>query len=293
MSFGRGDELTGGLNERLLNENLNQMQDNFTTYRGIRIDDTAEWRMVVNISSAGMSAYLRNIENPLEPLMVLFEEGWSSDSSGLLRRIEKCVYDHPQLMDDFSTDIIVTTSRALWVPERLIVDEDSAWDYYCRIYDCEPEDVFVDNFERYSCVYSLTPGLSAFLRRTLSGAKVMCHQSVLVNKFACRGVDSPRLYVDIREGSCDFILVDEKKLLLSSTHCWSDPMDISYMIFNIIDLYGLSRGDVQVSLSGLSDVKRDLLQLLREHLEYVMLTMVPTSVSKDELPMSTLLMLSK
>ena len=50
------------------------MEDNLTTYKGVRIDDTAEWRLAVYITETGMSAYLKNTENPLEPVATLFEE---------------------------------------------------------------------------------------------------------------------------------------------------------------------------------------------------------------------------
>ena len=35
------------------------MEDNLTTYKGWRIDDTAEWRLAVYITETGMSAYLK------------------------------------------------------------------------------------------------------------------------------------------------------------------------------------------------------------------------------------------
>ena len=64
------------------------MEDNLTTYKGVRIDDTAEWRLAVYITETGMSAYLKNTENPLEPVATLFEEQWQQDETALLRNIE-------------------------------------------------------------------------------------------------------------------------------------------------------------------------------------------------------------
>lgn len=258
------------------------MEETLTTYKGVRIDDTAEWRLVVYVSERGMSAYLKNVENPLEEVVILFEESWEREETSLLRRIETAVYDHPQLMDDFSTEIVICSSRAMWVPAS---DEDSDTELYNRVYRAEDGDVMSDTMDGMRCLYTLTPGLQAFLRRTLSGAKVSCHLSVLVRRFASRGADMPRIYADIRDGEVDFVVLDDRRMLLSCTQQWHDRMDIAYHIFNLMDVYGLDPQNTQVSLSGMKTEKQELLKTLREHIAYVMLTMMPSAVSKTEMPL--------
>lgn len=103
----------------------------------------------------------------------------------------------------------------------------------------------------------------------------------------------PRIYVDIRDGAVDFIVLDDRRMLLAATHEWHDKMDIAYHIFNIMDVYGLDRDNTQVSLSGIREVKQDLLKLLREHLSYVMLTMMPSAVSKVEMPIAAAIALAR
>lgn len=207
------------------------MEDNLTTYKGVRIDDTAEWRLAVYITETGMSAYLKNTENPLEPVATLFEEQWQQDETALLRNIETAVYDHPQLLDDFSTEIVICSPRAMWVPEALAGDYEEQTNLYNKVYKAEETDVLCDTVNGICCLYTLCPGLPAFLRRTLSGARVSCHLSVLARRFMSRGSEMPRVYADIRQGEVDFVVLDDRRMLLASTSAgttgWISPIMFS------------------------------------------------------------------
>ena len=67
-----------------------------------------------------MSAFLKNEEDPMEPLITIFRYSLNIEEENLLRRIETVVYEHPQLLDDFSTEIIINTERAVWIPRRTV-----------------------------------------------------------------------------------------------------------------------------------------------------------------------------
>lgn len=268
-------------------------EERTTTYKGVRIDDAAEWRLAAYISETGMSAWLRNLENPLDPIVTMFEQKWESDETGLLRHIENAVYDHPQLLDEFSTDIVVCCRRTIWAPEKLSADYDEQATIYTSVYTADEEDILSDSCEGMNCIYSFTAGLPGFLRRTLPGARVLCHQSALVKRALRRAADMPTIFVDIRDDEADFTAVDGRNLLLCATHRYRRPEDIAYHVFNIMDIFGMKPHETQVSLSGRKDVKQFLLKNLREHIAYVMLTMLPTSVSKTEMPLSAALCLAR
>ncbi len=265
------------------------MEDRLTTYRGVRIDDTTEWKLVVYISDKGMSAYLKNIENPLEPVVTLFEDKWVREESGLLHRIETAIYDHPQLLDDFSTQIAMCSPRTQLIPEKVAQDSEDISRLYNMIYKADEDDIFVDQFDGIVCAYTLSPGLQSFLRRTLSGARVVSHMGVEIRRFMQRGADMPRLYVDVRENEADFILIDDRKLLLGATHEWHVKEDLVYHVLNIIDVYGLDAANTQVSISGLREIKTELMKMLRERVGYAMLTMMPSAVSKLDMPLGAAL----
>lgn len=267
-----------------------------STYRAVRIDDTADWRLIIYISRTGMSAFLKNEEDPMEPLVNIFSDSWVRDDESLLRRIETVVYDHPQLLDDFSTEIVISTEKVLWIPKRQLELGDSnseeetdyrdESDLYNIVYKGEEEDIFIDELNDKVCLYSLVPGLQAFIRRTLPGARTWCQQTLAVRRFADQVSDMPRLYVDIRDEEADYYAFDGRKLLLAATHGWRDKMDMAYQVFNICDIWKLDLSNTQVMLSGKRDVRTELMGILREHLQYVMLTMLPSSVSKSDLPLA-------
>lgn len=246
-----------------------------------------------------MSAYLRNEENPMEPLITLFDEKWQREDESLLRRIETMVYDNPQLLDDFSTEIIINTEKAIWVPRTVIEDADHTEDYkdeydlFNIVYKAEEEDIFIDETDDKVCLYTLTPGLNAFIRRTLPGARTWCQQTLSVRHFSDKVTDMPRLYVDIRDGEVDYYAFDGRRLLLAATHPWRDRMEITYQIFNISEVWKLDMANTQVMLSGKRDVKAELMTTLRKNIQYVMLTMLPSAISKSDLPLAVGLVMTR
>ncbi|MBD5237466.1 MAG: DUF3822 family protein [Bacteroidales bacterium] len=271
------------------------------TYRAVRIDDTAEWRMIIYISRNGMSAFLKNEEDPMEPLIVIFSLEWEKDDIRLLSKIEAAVYDHPQLLDDFSTEIIINTEKSLWVPAK-VVDYDAAGreeeyreeaDLYNMVYEAADEDIFMDEIEDKVCLYSLEAGLLPFIRRTLPGARTWCQQTLAVRRFADQVADMPRLYVDIREGEADYYGFDGRKLLFAVTHPWKAKSEIPERIFSLMEVFRLDKSSTQVMLSGKKDIRAELMGLLREELNFVMLTMLPSSISKCEQPLAVGLALTR
>lgn len=260
----------------------------------MRIDDTAEWRLIIHITKTGMSAYLKSEEDPMEPLITLFNVHWEEDEKKLLKRIEDTVYDHPQLLDDFSTEIVVNTAKALWIPKGVTEPSAPGKDYpdldetdiYNIVYPAAEEDIFIDDVNDMMCLYTLVAGLYPFIRRTLPGARTWCQQSLAVRKFAGQLSDMPRLYVDIREDEADYYAFDGHKLLFAATHPYRSNTDIEDRIENFMSLWNLSAGNTKVMLSGKKDVRGELMVRLREKMQYVMLAMLPSAVSRSELPVS-------
>ncbi len=74
-----------------------------------------------------------------------------------------------------------------------------------------------------------------------------------------QGSEMPRVYADIRQGEVDFVVLDDRRMLLASTQRWHDRMDIAYHVFNMMDVYGLNPANTQVSLSGEREIKHSLL----------------------------------
>lgn len=258
------------------------------TYQAVRIGDVADWRLICEISSRGMSAYLKHID-PMQEVVTLFEEHWDNGDN-LLKQIENAVYDQPQVLDDFSADIAVVAPRSIWVPASEVDDDDErAAELYNQVYEAAESDIMTETAGNATCLYCLVPGLKGFLQRTFPGARIHSHLAVMAERFRERIADMPRVYAEIREGEVDILAFEGKKMLTAATHQWRHTNDIQYHIFNIINVYGLDPGEIQLSLSGLKDVKTELMPQLRNHIAYVMHTMMP-SMTGAQLPTSAALM---
>lgn len=247
----------------------------------LRISDTADWKQIIYISEKGISVYLKNIENPTIPVASVFSREWDNPGEKLLDCIENAVYDYPQMMDDFSTDIVIEAPKALWAPAEALEYEGAEEKIYTSVYTAEPEDIMTDEVDDMVCLYCLTPGLKPFLSRTFPGTRIKSHLSPVVAKFRERISEMPRIYIDIRENAADFYAFDGRQMLMCATHAWFGIEDIAYHLFNIIDVYGLDSANTEVSLSGCRKEKKELLTLLRKHMTYVMLTMLPRPVDEN------------
>ncbi len=262
------------------------------TYQAVRIGDIADWRLICSISARGMGAWLKHV-NPTQDIITLFSEKWQEDEDSLLSRIENMVYDHPQVLDDFSSDIVIVAPKSIWVPTEVVgEDDDEAARLYNQVYPSSDSDIMSETVDDTMCLFTLVPGLNAFLQRTFPGARVHPHLGVLVRRFRERSSDMPRLYVDIREGEADYVAFDRKNLLIAATHSWHSPTDIQYHLYNILNVCHLDPTKVQVSLSGPSGLKTELMGELRRILNYVMLTMTPGPGQKAGMPLAASLLLS-
>ena len=94
------------------------------TYQAVRVGDVADWKLICEISARGMSARLKHTD-PTQEMVTLFDEHWS-DGEDLLSKIENTVYDHPQVLDDFSAELTVIAPKSIWVPADIVEDDDGA-----------------------------------------------------------------------------------------------------------------------------------------------------------------------
>jgi hypothetical protein len=267
------------------------MNETAATYTAVRIGDTSDWKLIVVISETGMSAWLKNIVNPTEEVIELFVERWERNSDMLLSNIENAVYDHPQVLDDFSADIAIVAPRSVWVePEYAEADDDETAELYNLLYNADEEDVMQEESADALCLYTLVPGLKAFLQRSFPGARIHSHIAVLAKRFRERGSDMPCIFIDIRENEADFVVFDNRRFLFAATHTWQEVTDIEYHLYNLVAVLGIKLTDLQVSLSGLRDVKSSLIAPLRERIPFVMHTMLPSMGAKSDMPLVAMLL---
>ena len=206
-----------------------------------KFSDTGLWRLIMTIEESGMSAFLKNTvggEGESETVR-LFSRNWDKDNDRLLSRIEETIYDNPRVLEDFSTHIVITASKSLWIPENMTEDGEFDDKFYTTVFPAEHEDIFSDFNAKEVCAYTLVPGLKSFLQRSLPGCRISSHLTLLKETFETlemkriEGVGSEReesVYVNIRDGQVDIFAFCDGNFLCGVTHECRDASDMAYKL---------------------------------------------------------------
>lgn len=252
--------------------------------------DPAFWRLTVCMGAGRLYACLRNTSAAAAPLRTLVNRVWNAPPEETLRHIENAVYDNPSVLDDYSADIIIESDRALWVPAALTADEDSIADAYRMVYDAADDDVFCDTEGSASCLYHLTDGLGAFIRRTFPGARVTSQHTRLYRHFRRIPADGDTLYADLRGEKADILIMRRGELLQSSTHNATSAREAQYHILNCLTTAQADIAGAEIFISGHKERRRELTELLREQMPMVRSALLPNIAGADEdMPTAALL----
>lgn len=212
--------------------------------------DTGQWRLIVNIYTNGMTAFLENtLHSDVEPQQ-LFSTRWENDPDSLLHNIENAVYDNPRMLDDFSARIVLFDRRTLFIPTEVAEEsEGMEEDIYTALYKAEAADVICETDGDLTAASSMTPGLKGFLYRTFPGARISTNLMALVSELRKENAGGGKKMTVVERENCreaDFILLDGSALISASTHPVGGEEDVIYHVYNIIAAYGLDPVDVEI-----------------------------------------------
>lgn len=259
-------------------------------YNALDLSDTGLWKLISVVSTSGMRGWLRHTEQKSAAPIGLFDTQWPVDDTPLLKKIENTVYDNPRMLDDYATEIILTTPRTLIIPSAILdEDEGKVENLYLQIFDVQPDDIFYDRCGDETIVYSLAAGLPAFIRRTIPGARVKNHLSILIDRFRNQSSELHRIYVDIREKESDIIAFKGKKLLSASSQIWNATSDIAYNVVRLMKAYTIGKEDAEIRISGIPDNKTELAEILRKMVDYVVFTPEPAATQSAAMPLAAAL----
>lgn len=266
--------------------------DTVITLTAADFTDTGQWRLIVYVSHRGMSAYLKHLSDTTKPVVVMFNVSWQpAEGAELLSKIENTIYDHPGVLDDYATDIVVETDYTTFAPTSILNDvEDSEFTIFESLFPDAGDDVTLDTTDDITALFSLTPGLEDFISRTMPGTRIRSHLAILAAKFRRQTADMPRLYIDIREDAADILAFDDSKLLSASTQTWHAREDIAYRIFNLMNLYDINPAEAKICVSGSKEIKRDVIAELRKYCGFVTSTNLPGGAAKEAMPTAALLL---
>lgn len=265
---------------------VNDMNGNIAYGHPSAVDvaDTGQWHLVIGIRHDGMQAWLKSKADPTRLPVKTLDVGWKDSSKTLLENIEATVYDHPALLDDFSTDIVLDTPQCLWVPSQMLEDNDDE-EFFKPFYDMTLSDIFTTDYGESICLFSLTRGLKSFLARTFSGSRINCHLGVLFSHFRTRSIEHPHIYVIVRTECCDIIGIESEKIIFSSSRRDLSPTGILYHIVNATAAYGLNNDNVRICTAGEPKIKVELSTLLRKYFKHVLPANVPSAARIGEMPL--------
>lgn len=245
--------------------------------------DSDDWHLTVFLSRRQLLACLTHTSDPTVAARCVFDVSIEADPDSLLETIENTVYSNPEVLDDYSADIVIAADDTLWMPLALADDPDMLERCYLDVYrHADADDLFTETEpDAGLCAVSrFTPGLKAFLERTFPGARISSREMALLRKFRCFPGGGPRVYVHLEQGEAVTLTFDGKQLLCASTLPATTPADALYAALLPIEAYGLDRSKTEVFLSGDKELRRDAIALMREYLGCVMHTMLPAGLDK-------------
>ena len=264
--------------------------NDLNTSRGMDRADTGQWRLVIYITRTSLEAWLQPLADRQASRRIV-RDSWEpvGDGPDLLARIENTVYDHPQLLDDYSADIIIETDRAMWVPSEVGADEERSEEVFNAVYGCEPEDMMADRVDDKTLLWWLTPGLPAFLSRTVPGARVSAHLGVIVSYLDRLRLPEGEVEVlNTRPGSCDVILLKDGELQTASTQRAGNPEEGIYRLLRASEVYGFSPRSAHIAVRDESGDD----SALSEALDSLNLDASILVEEERQMPTAALLMLS-
>lgn len=144
--------------------------------------DTGQWRLLISVSDTGLGAVLRHVSDSARPAVKLFDERWTPlEGRELLDRLESCIYEHPSVLDDYATEIVVEPLVVTWVPSEILDRGDFTEEHIFHEVFNETE-VMADKVGDATALYLLTEGFDGFISRTIPGARIRTDQGVLVER---------------------------------------------------------------------------------------------------------------
>lgn len=251
--------------------------------------DTGQWHLTVYFSRRRAVASLKHLSELSAKRRTFFDVRWDSEGKELLKRIESTVYENPSVLDDYSADIVIAAADTIFVPSE-IHDESAAENCYTSVYrGADPDDILSETDNDLTALSVGAPGLKAFLGRTFPGARISSSSMAFLRKFRNLPGSGPRVYIHAEDRETQVIALEGRKLLCSAIHDTPTPADAFYAAMLTFRAYSLDPTVTEVSVSGDKKTVAELTGLLRDHVNYVVHTMLPIVHDSENLPLAAIL----
>lgn len=208
--------------------------------------DTGQWRLIIKIGETGMDAVLENtLHTEIEP-QPLCSVDWTEKEGELKNKLEDAVYDHPRLLDDFATKIILKAPLTLFVPTEL-AEETPGFeeDYYGEILKVDPSDVMSEKEDSVTAIWWMGKGVKGFLFRTFPGARITSDLMDKFRKAITAKTSGRRLDIWFDHKEADLILTEDGNLISASSHPCADESVVKDWVKKLLHSYDYGRETVE------------------------------------------------
>lgn len=212
--------------------------------------DTGQWRLIIDVSAEGMGAVLRHVSDLTRPAVRVFSERWEfSKGKELLKRIENAVYEHPGILDDYATEIVVDTDKITFVPSDIVgTDEFPEESIYSTMFP--GEEVITENLGEATVLCSLVNGFDGFMARTIPGARIRSHLGVMASfvKDTVSRDENFSVRVIFGDGKGYFFAFGEGRLICASEHALQSAEECLGIIADMDKVWGSDSAKKDISI---------------------------------------------
>lgn len=239
------------------------------------ISDHERWRLQLTVGPGGVRA--NYFDAQARRAVQYLDKPLAVDPADALRSIEDIIYDDPALLDDYDTSILIRPTALIFVPTAQIGEEEEAGELLSQVDPTEGKDVWIEPVtDEYTAIYSTPGGVRDFLVRSFPTEDVHLALSALLEHVASTGTGDRKAWVHLDARTLDIVVFAGGRPVLVNTREYGEAADAAYYIVQSLRALGLDDGKTELQLSGNEQTRRELLPMLREHLDYVSTALLPS-----------------
>lgn len=243
------------------------------------IDDIKIWHLYILLGKKRLIALFHNKRT--NDIFSYIDYQWSNTDNLSLEQIQNTIYENPLILNGYTTTILIESNYFTIVPSKFIENDEDAYDLMDCIYSTDNADLWVDNIGDETILFNTLSGLQSFLYRTFPESSVHFQLTPTINFFkANQSIEkNGNIVVNITEEKVEIIAIKNKKLQYSNIFDYKESSDIVYFILNAWNMLGFDQQSDELKVSGVKDIRAQVMPTLRKYINYVMLTTLPQTIN--------------
>lgn len=243
------------------------------------IDDIKIWHLYILLGKKRLIALFHNKRT--NDIFSYIDYQWSNTDNLSLEQIQNTIYENPLILNGYTTTILIESNYFTIVPSKFIENDEDAYDLMDCIYSTDNADLWIDNIGDETILFNTLSGLQSFLYRTFPESSVHFQLTPTINFFkANQSIEkNGNIVVNITEEKVEIIAIKNKKLQYSNIFDYKESSDIVYFILNAWNMLGFDQQTDELKVSGVKDIRTQVMPTLRKYINYVMLTTLPQTIN--------------